>query len=303
MSDTWDLGEDIPIRLETRDENGTLTNADSTPTIVVTKPDNTALSPALTFSLTSTGVYDTELPAASTEEGGWGWVASATIGGVLTKTHDQFTVMGAGIASSLLYLDLEAFKETLSDVPAAIDGKGTLIERALRAACRKIDRECHRHFFAGPLTARMFDAGGNVYYDRAKNTSLLLTDDIATDMGVIVEVGAAFSATYTTLTSGTGYELWPLDAGSRRRPYEGISLPGRVAGASVRYRITARPGWPEVPDDIEMAAQILGSRYYNRRTSPEGTTSGSSEFGGAVPLRRTDPDVFELIKNFVRPFS
>lgn len=300
MSDTWDLGEDVPIRLFTRDEDDTLTNADTTPTIAVTKPDDTTLTPALTFALTATGTYDTELPAASGEAGLWTYVTTATVGGVVIKEHRQFTISGTGIPSAPLYLDFEAFRDSLAVVPSALDGKSAGILRALRAACRKIDRECHRHFYTAPLSARTSAVDGNVYYDRREGTSLLLTHDIATETGLVVEVGSAFGSTWTTLDS-TAYELWPLSAPAERRPYEGIKVPGRWAGT--RARITSRPGWPEIPDEVEMAAQILGSRYYDRRTSPQGTSSGSSDFGGAVPLRRTDPDVAELLKNLVRLLS
>lgn len=299
MSDVWDLGEDVPIRLFTRDQDGALANADSTPTIEVTDPDGATLTPALTFSLTATGTYDTELPAASSAAGPWSYVTTATIGGVVIKEHRQFTIGAAGIASAPLYLDFESFKKSLTPVPAAIDRRGDLILRALRAACRKLDDECHRHFYATGLTARRYAVPGNLYQDRATGLSILLTDDIATDTGLTVEYGAPFSATYTTAAAGT-YELWPLDAASRRRPYEGIAMsfwPG------ARARITARWGWPEIPDVVEMASQILGARYVSRPGSPEGTVSGSAEFGGAIPLRRTDPDVFELIKNLVRPLS
>lgn len=299
MSDTWDLSEDVPIRLFTRDSANALANADSTPTIEVTKPDGTTLSPALTFTNSATGTYDTELPAASTTAGLWSYVTTATIGGITIKEHKQFTVVGSGVASAPLYLEFEEFKASLTSVPSAIDGQAGIIMRALRAACRKIDDECHRHFYATAEQARVYPTASNVYYDRAAGLAVLLTEDIAVD-DVTVEVGSAFSSTWTTLAS-TSWELWPLGAAARRRPYEGIAVSGSWSGT--RARITTRYGWPEVPDVVPMATQILGARYVNRRTSPEGTTSGSAEFGGAVPLRRTDPDVFELIKHLVRPLS
>ncbi|MDX2921298.1 hypothetical protein PV370_25695, partial [Streptomyces sp. NE06-03C] len=70
-----------------------------------------------------------------------------------------------------------------------------------------------------------------------------------------------------------------------------------VVGAGVQ--VTARWGWPAVPDEIVQATLIQAARLYKRKDSPEGVT-GSAEWG-VVRLSRRDPDVWALIEHYVLP--
>lgn len=64
-------------------------------------------------------------------------------------------------------------------------------------------------------------------------------------------------------------------------------------------RITAQFGWPAVPDDISEAALIQAARLFKRKDSPEGVI-GNAEWG-VVRLSRRDPDVWNLIEQYVLP--
>jgi hypothetical protein len=69
----------------------------------------------------------------------------------------------------------------------------------------------------------------------------------------------------------------------------------------MRVRVTARWGWPSVPDGVAQAAALLAARLYRRKDSPEGVL-GSSEWG-AVRVARFDPDVEGLIAPYITIFA
>jgi hypothetical protein len=83
-------------------------------------------------------------------------------------------------------------------------------------------------------------------------------------------------------------------------PIEQIRFPwGSTFGDYDEIEITAQWGFPEVPEDIQMAQQMQATRYYRRRGSPEGL-AGSAEWG-VVSIPRLDPDVRAIIEAFRRP--
>lgn len=291
----WDIDDDVPLRITTRNEAGTKVNA-GTVTLTVTKPDGTALSPALSPTQESTGVYVATVPEVD-QTGVWSFTWSIPDDVIpADKRSGQFEV---GDPAAPTYLDLESFKKALTDLPTAIDAKQALMERALRAGARKIDRECHRHFYALPeATAREFAISGGTYFDPRTGEAILLVDDIATST-VTVEVAASFSTSWTTLAA-TAYELRPLGELSRGRPATEIAMRGAWPGS--KARITTRWGYPRIPDEVVMANQILSTRFYGRRTTPDGI-AGSPDIGGVLRLSRTDPDVYELIKDLIKPLS
>jgi hypothetical protein len=67
----------------------------------------------------------------------------------------------------------------------------------------------------------------------------------------------------------------------------------------MRVRVTAKWGWPAVPDTVVQATLIQASRLYRRKDSPEGVL-GSAEWG-TVRLGRVDPDVYALIQQLILP--
>lgn len=297
MSAEWDIGDDVPVQVTVRNFDGDRANASTVEFESVFDGAGDAVDPLPTFSIISDpGVYLAEFPAVSVSGEWYGYVK---IEGNVPDDRRYFSFI-VGDPAEPLYLDLESFMLSLTTVPDTVAHRSALYGRALRAACRKIDDTCNRVFYLGNTpVAREIEIAGNVYRDPRDGTAMLMTDDIGSTTGLIVETGNGFGGGWTTLDSSY-YELAPVGALSRRRPYEGIRMlggwPGRLA------RITARPGWPRVPDQVEQAAQLLGSRLVARSGSPEGV-SFSAELGGSIRLARTDPDVFELIKKLVKPFS
>ncbi|MEU5094943.1 phage gp6-like head-tail connector protein [Streptomyces sp. NPDC020996] len=191
------------------------------------------------------------------------------------------------------YGTLTALKSRLS-IEADDTSRDTLLTSALGAASRSIDKACGRRFWldAAPV-ARTYRPAGRVA--RGADGELLLVDDIGSATSLVVETGSAAS-----WTAVTGYETSPDNALVDGQAITGLRRLGGSWGASTgRVRVTARFGWPAVPDDITEAALIQASRLYKRKDSPEGII-GSAEWG-VRSLSRRDPDVWALIEPYILP--
>lgn len=194
-------------------------------------------------------------------------------------------------ADDTLYTTLATVKAALGKDTA--DDRDDLIQQAIAAASRQIDRRTGRRFYAdvdpsarfySPTSATMTDLG-----DLA-----LLVDDIASADDLAVATGSAGS--WTTVDT---WEAGPDNALAYGRPITQIrSSYGWVSSLS-RVQVTARWGWPAVPDEIAQAAALLAARLYRRKDSPQGVM-GSADWG-FTRVSRTDPDVEALIAPFIRP--
>ncbi|WET79239.1 phage gp6-like head-tail connector protein [Amycolatopsis sp. QT-25] len=192
-----------------------------------------------------------------------------------------------------VYATLAPLKKALN-IPATDTSEDDDLARHLATASRGIDRVCGRRFYRDDTaTAKTFPIVGRTLF--APEGNLLLTGDIATPGGVVVEDGYA----YGTFTPVTQFELSPL-APEPGWPHTGVATDRMWPhGATGRVRVTAVWGWPEVPDDIVQATLLQAARLYRRKDSPEGI-SGSAEWG-LIRVSRTDPDVAALISPFVLP--
>jgi len=66
----------------------------------------------------------------------------------------------------------------------------------------------------------------------------------------------------------------------------------------VSVEVTAKWGWPAVPDTVKQAALMLASRLYGRKASPMGVI-GVGDFG-PVRISRSDPDIAFLLMDYKR---
>lgn len=160
---------------------------------------------------------------------------------------------------------------------------------ALTAASRAIDRKTGRRFWLdSTATAR-------VYNPRSRITAqgLLLVDDIGSDSGLIVETGSGLS-----WTAVTEYDPSPDNATARGEAITGLSATGwGLTYGPDRVRVTAKWGWPAIPEEITMATLILANRLYLRKDTPEGV-KGTADWG-VIRLSRWDPDVESLVAPYV----
>jgi hypothetical protein len=169
-----------------------------------------------------------------------------------------------------------------------------LLTKALAASSRGIDRVTGRRFWLDETaTTRTVNPRGRVV--READGDLLLVNDIGNTASLVVEIGSG-----STFTAVTDYETSPDNALADGQPVTGLlRLNGTWGTGTTRVRITARFGWPTVPDEITEAALIQATRLYKRKDSPEGII-GSAEWG-VRNLSRRDPDVWNLLEPYVLP--
>lgn len=172
----------------------------------------------------------------------------------------------------------------------------TLLQQKLTAASRAIDRKTSRRFWLDPdPTVHVYNPRGRVVPD--PDGERLLVDDIGSETGLIVEVGSGSS-----WTAVTDYETQPDNAIAKGEGITSLLRPHGCWGAyggTLRVRVTARHGWPAVPDDIKEATLLLANRLVLRKDSPEGVAA-SGEWG-ALRVSRWDPDVESLVGPFELP--
>jgi hypothetical protein len=193
-----------------------------------------------------------------------------------------------------IYADLAALKESLG-IGEDDTNDDAKLNRNLKGASRAIDKVTGRRFWVDDaVSARRLRPDKRVV-GLGNGEQLFLVPDIATDTGLIVETGAG-----SAFTAVTEFELYPEDALIDGWPIEGFTLASRYwpCHPGQRVRVTAKWGWPAVPDDVEQACQILTRRLFHRKDSPAGVM-GSQDW--VVNLARRDPDVQGLIEHFQIP--
>lgn len=171
------------------------------------------------------------------------------------------------------YLTLDEFKDLrrISDTTS-----DTALQKRITRASRAIDDRTGRRFYLdAEASARTFDGlGGGLVVD---------------DIGSLTDLAVTLSG-----EAITDYETFPRNAIAKGRAIEWLSDARFINGT--KLIVTARWGWPDVPEGVREATFLLANRRWFRKDSPEGT-SGQGE--GAMRLSRFDPDVEDLIGPFV----
>lgn len=195
------------------------------------------------------------------------------------------------------YTTLNAMKSYLSISDNSDD---TILETMVESASRSIDRIANRRFY--------LDANATSRQYRAYNDVFAYVDDIGTTSSLVVAMDEDGDGIFeTTLTLNTDYILDPLTAPSLSRPYTQLTMvnttytwpifPGMFSnGLRPGVQVTARWGWPSVPDDIEMACQILTADLYKRKDSPGGVL-GLGDLG-AIRMSPLGRDVTAMVRAY-----
>jgi hypothetical protein len=172
-----------------------------------------------------------------------------------------------------------------------IDDK--IIDRAVTTASRLIDGRCGRRFYA--------DTTATARYYTPRSSTFTIVDDISSLTGLIIKSDADVNGTWeTTLTVGTDIQVGPSNALARNEPINTFRAIQQYFPMSTVERetleVTAKWGWPAVPDAVAQATALLAARIFKRYDSPLGVAG----FGdmGAITVRRLDPDVELLIAPF-----
>jgi hypothetical protein len=144
------------------------------------------------------------------------------------------------------------------------------LERAGNAAARQIDAHCgrsHGFWVDSEVKVREF------YADSAYECCV---DDISTTTGLIVKTDPAGDGTFaTTLTIGTDFIVQPSNAADRTPvwPYTELVIPASSTsyfpecGRRPGVQVTAKFGWPAVPDDVAMAWLLRAGNLFDGNTA------------------------------------
>lgn len=167
-----------------------------------------------------------------------------------------------------------------------------LLEARISEASRVIDQHCDRRFYAdGTATARVYVANAS---------DVVFVDDIATTTGLVVKTDSSGDGTYATTLTASQIQSEPLNASSKGLPITSIRgtatgvFPTTAAPAGVQ--VTARWGWPSVPEPVKSACILLAGRLVKRGDS----LLGVAGFGdlGAITVRAIDPDVERMLRPY-----
>jgi hypothetical protein len=193
------------------------------------------------------------------------------------------------------YVTLAGLKQYLGIDDSVEDG---LLEQIIEAASRSIDRIANRRFYLdAAATARTYRPIGNLR---------VITDDIGSTSGLVLKTDPDSTGNYlTTFTLNVDYIVEPTNALVTGRPINYLTIVGPTAmSLPVNYwpqvQVTARWGWPTVPDDIEQATFILSADLYKRKDSIGGVL-GLSELG-AIRMSPLGRDIAAMVRAYRREF-
>lgn len=197
------------------------------------------------------------------------------------------------------YATLTEIKNFLS-IPISDTADDTLLEGLIESASRSIDRIANRRFYLdSSASARLYRAYSDVF---------VYTDDIGSTSGLQVALDEAGNGTYSTIiTLNSDFILDPLTAAAKGRPFTQLTMvssttsfpifPGLFGnGLRPGVQVTARWGWPTVPDDITTACLILTADLYKRKDAPGGVL-GLGDLG-AIRMSPLGRDVTAMVRAY-----
>jgi hypothetical protein len=164
---------------------------------------------------------------------------------------------------------------------------------AISAASRAVDNHTNRQF---GKTAASEERVYVAEWDRHRRRWVVPIDDVM--------------VTPTTIENEdedaiTDYTLLPRNADKNGKPWTHLVINPASAvkptGVDRLLTIAANPwGWSAVPDAVEQATLLQGSRFHARRFAPYGI-AGSPETGSELRLlAKVDPDVAVSLSDYVR---
>lgn len=193
------------------------------------------------------------------------------------------------------YITLSGLKNYLKIDDSVED---TLLEQIIESASRSIDKIANRRFY--------LDASATARTYRPNSVMRCIVDDIGSTTGLIVKTDPNSTGTYqTTLTINSDYIVEPTNSLVQGKPINIITIVGSNGFSyPVNYwptvQVTAKWGYPSVPDDIEQACYILSADLYKRKDSVGGVL-GLSEMG-AIRMSPLGRDIAAMVRAYRREF-
>lgn len=180
-----------------------------------------------------------------------------------------------------------------------------LIDESIAAASRQIDAECGRRFWQ--------DATVQTRLYHAENPLLVEVDDISTLTGLVVKSDVSGVGLYDlTLAITTDFLAYPLNADKETpvRPFEelrvvtGLTTSGlgfACYGTRPGVQVTAKFGWPAVPDDVTKACIIQATQLYKAKDAVFGAIA-LGDTGAAMRVRPgLNPQAAGLLDTYRKP--
>lgn len=164
------------------------------------------------------------------------------------------------------YCSLAQVRAELGSYAGSDTSDDTRLEIAVAAASRQIDAYCGRRFWQdGTVVDREYDP---------EDAFCIRTDDISTTTGLVVKTDTGLDGAYsTTLALNTDFALKPQNAADEVpvRPFTEIRIISTSSSNAYfpmwktgrpTVRVTAKYGWPAVPDDVLRACLIQSVQLF-----------------------------------------
>jgi hypothetical protein len=190
------------------------------------------------------------------------------------------------------YCTLNELKAALS-ITDNIDD--SVLQTAITSASTWVDGWCYRSFEAA-------GTGGTAVTDRDYIPTGTFEPLFIDDCVEIVQVRLDddLDGTFADTLTAVDFQAEPVNATTgglalpftRLRPFEDGYWPTFRGQATVR--VSARYGWPGIPDAVREATIFQASRLFTRRDSPLGV-AGFGDMGAMRVSRFVDPDVEMLL--------
>jgi hypothetical protein len=199
------------------------------------------------------------------------------------------------------YTTLQAVLDEMGIINPGSDER---INAAINAASRQIDDYTGRRFWQdATVVDREFYADDGAELVSAAGAVM----DISTATGLVVKIDDGDTGTFaTTLTIGTHFILTPTNAGDEGQPFTGIRLVDslyrfpRSSSGRPGVRVTAKFGFPSVPDPVAQACLVQAVLLYKATDAAMGGLS----FGDGTILRvraGLNPIAQSLVERYAMP--
>jgi len=281
---------------ESSSETATVRNIFSadptTVTLTITTPAGVATSYTYAAAeITRNASADYQKLIACSEDGDWHyqWTGTGSGADVVAGSWTVFKVPSA----AGLYCTVEALKSRLGITATSDDHELT---RAVRAASRLADSYCGRRPNAfgrdTAVTVRTFPA--------CSTRTVQVTEGISTLIGLVVKTDEDGDGTFErTLAITTDFLARPENALADGLPVTELWLADNysfpvLSNGRHGVQVTARFGWPAIPDDVSEAALLLAQKLFKRKETSTGVVGFDGQ-GITVRVRQLDPDAEALL--------
>jgi hypothetical protein len=256
----------------------------TTAALVVTSPNGVVNSytwAGATLTRTGAGAFTKDV--ACDEAGEWVavWTGTGTASDV---TEVRWTVFAT---NAKLYCSVEVLKSRLG--LAATDTADDLeLRAAVEAASRWVDDYTGRFFWRA--------TGTRTY--TPDDLYRLVVDDVVSV--TTVKTGAG-DGTFTTTWAATDFQLRPVNAAARGRPYTEVivasgshtfPIPSSLTAQRDLVQVVGVFGWPAVPAPVREATLIMAADYFKLKDAPFGV-AGFGDYG--VVRVRDNPKACALL--------